>query len=75
MTAVRPDGLAGAGTVARLAGSLHIGEMHTGDVYSPVSGGTFTGPVLRGRDFSGLSFTTPAPPRVDPVAGTPPPPG
>ncbi|MER5194539.1 hypothetical protein ACWD3J_08095 [Streptomyces sp. NPDC002755] len=57
-----------------LAGSLHTGDVHTGDVHSEISGGTFTGPVLQGRDFSGLSFTTPAPPQADPGADTPPPP-
>ncbi|MEU9307227.1 hypothetical protein [Streptomyces sp. NPDC048256] len=48
------------------------GSPHTGDVHNEISGGTFTGPVLQGRDFSGLSFTTPAPPRVDPGTDTPP---
>jgi hypothetical protein len=34
-----------------------------GDVHNTVSGGTQHGPVLQGRDFSGLSFTTtPSPP-------------
>ncbi|MGW6517927.1 hypothetical protein [Streptomyces sp. NPDC054962] len=51
----------------RLAGSLH-----TGDVHNEISGGTFNSPVLQGRDFSGLSFTTPAPPRVDPGTDSPP---
>ncbi|QJT05532.1 hypothetical protein G9272_38775 [Streptomyces asoensis] len=55
-----------------LAGTLHADEVHTGDVHSEITGGTFAGPVLQGRDFSGLSFTTPAPPRVDPDTDTPP---
>ncbi|WP_405765392.1 hypothetical protein OHU34_07030 [Streptomyces sp. NBC_00080] len=48
------------------------GSSHNGDVHNEISGGTFNGPVLQGRDFSGLSFTTPAPPRVDPGTDTPP---
>ncbi|MDT0483806.1 hypothetical protein [Streptomyces doebereineriae] len=30
-----------------------------GDVRNEISGGTFNGPVLQGRDFSGISFNTP----------------
>jgi hypothetical protein len=33
-----------------------------GDVTSTVSGGTFYGPVLQGRDFTDLTFGSPAPP-------------
>ncbi|OIJ68858.1 hypothetical protein [Streptomyces mangrovisoli] len=33
-----------------------------GEVHNTISGGTQHGPVLQGRDFSGLSFTTPPPP-------------
>ncbi|MEU5083684.1 MULTISPECIES: hypothetical protein [Streptomyces] len=33
-----------------------------GDVHNTISGGTVYGPVLQGRDFSGLSVTTSAPP-------------
>ncbi|MEV5901451.1 hypothetical protein [Streptomyces sp. NPDC052127] len=51
----------------RLAGSSHHGDVH-----NEISGGTFNSPVLQGRDFSGLSFTTPAPRRVDPGTDTPP---
>ncbi|MFF1442394.1 hypothetical protein [Streptomyces sp. NPDC058295] len=47
------------------------GSLHTGDVHNEIGGGTFAGPVLQGRDFSGLSFTTPAPPPVDPATDTP----
>ena len=32
-----------------------------GDVTNTVSGGTFHGPVLQGRDFTGLTFGSPAP--------------
>jgi hypothetical protein len=32
-----------------------------GDVRNEISGGTFNGPALQGRDFSGVSFTTPSP--------------
>ena len=37
-----------------------------GDVANTVSGGTFHGPVLQGRDFTGLTFGPPAPPPVPP---------
>ena len=33
-----------------------------GDVMNTVSGGTQYGPLLQGRDFSGLTFGAPAPP-------------
>ncbi|MFE2302456.1 hypothetical protein ACFXAW_30180 [Streptomyces sp. NPDC059445] len=33
-----------------------------GDVSNTISGGSFSGPVLQGRDFSDLSFTTSPPP-------------
>jgi hypothetical protein len=48
------------------ASQLSIG----GDVTNTISGGTFHGPVLQGRDFTGLTFTTPppAPPARDPGA-------
>ena len=44
-----------------------------GDVTNTISGGTFHGPVLQGRDFSGLTFGSPAtpppaPPGPDPGA-------
>ncbi|MFF9819734.1 hypothetical protein [Streptomyces sp. NPDC014006] len=48
----------------------------TGDstVHNTISGGTQHGPVLQGRDFSGLSFTTPPPappaPAAQPTADT-----
>ena len=32
-----------------------------GDVHNTISGGAFHGPVVQGRDFSGISFTTPPP--------------
>jgi len=35
-----------------------------GDVANTISGGTFHGPVLQGRDFTGLTFGPPAPPRT-----------
>jgi hypothetical protein len=50
--------------------------MNTGDgtVHNTISGGTQHGPVLQGRDFSGLSFTTPPPapsaPAAQPTADT-----
>lgn len=48
----------------------------TGDstVHNNISGGSQHGPVLQGRDFSGLSFTTPPPapsaPAAQPTADT-----
>ncbi|MFD0417980.1 hypothetical protein [Streptomyces sp. NPDC127108] len=44
-----------------------------GDVSNTISDGTFHGPVLQGRDFTGISFTTPPPPPAAPSTGTPPP--
>jgi hypothetical protein len=44
------------------ASQLHI----DGDVTNTISGGTFSGPVLQGRDFSGLTFGVPAPPPAGP---------
>lgn len=32
-----------------------------GEVHNEISGGTFHGPAVQGRDFSGVSFTTPPP--------------
>ncbi|MEY9997484.1 hypothetical protein ABIE67_009603 [Streptomyces sp. V4I8] len=41
-----------------------------GEVHNSISGGTQNGPVLLGRDFSGVSFTTsPPPPPAAPPAG------
>jgi len=37
-----------------------------GDTANTISGGTFHGPVLQGRDFSGLSFGSAAPPPAGP---------
>jgi hypothetical protein len=34
----------------------------SGIVANTISGGTFHGPVLQGRDFTGLTFGSPAPP-------------
>ncbi|MER5212536.1 hypothetical protein ABT063_18625 [Streptomyces sp. NPDC002838] len=41
-----------------------------GDAHNEISGGTFSGPTLLGRDFSGISFT--APPPATPGTDTPP---
>ncbi|MDG4863003.1 hypothetical protein P8605_33180 [Streptomyces sp. T-3] len=42
--------------------------VRTGDgkVENTISGGTQNGPVLQGRDFSGISFTTTPPPSAGP---------
>jgi hypothetical protein len=49
------------------------GREQTGSVKNTVSGGTFRGPVLQGRDFTGLTFgassAAPASPPEDPDAG------
>ena len=42
----------------------------TGDVTNTISGGTFSGPVLQGRDFTGLTFGT-APAVPGPRPGDP----
>ena len=34
-----------------------------GDVHNEISGGSFRGPTVQGRDFSGVSFTTSPPPQ------------
>jgi hypothetical protein len=38
-----------------------------GDVSNTISGGTQYGPVLQGRDFTGLTFSTPAAPPAPPA--------
>ncbi|MFB7459183.1 hypothetical protein [Streptomyces sp. NPDC056188] len=40
-----------------------------GDAHNTVSGGTQYGHVVQGRDFSGLTFNTPAPPPPPPAPG------
>ncbi|WP_406419533.1 hypothetical protein [Streptomyces sp. NBC_00842] len=40
-----------------------------GEVHNTISGGTQNGPVLQGRDFSGISFAMPPPPRATPGTG------
>jgi hypothetical protein len=41
---------------------LTTGSATGGAANNAISGGTFSGPVLQGRDFSGLSFASPPPP-------------
>lgn len=41
-------------------------------VRNEITGGSFTGPVLQGRDFSGITFTNQPPPKADPDPDTPP---
>ncbi|BBC36170.1 hypothetical protein SGFS_074640 [Streptomyces graminofaciens] len=44
-----------------------------GEVHNTISGGTQYGPVVQGRDFSGLSFiTNPPPPPATPEGGASP---
>ncbi|AKH85608.1 hypothetical protein AA958_28965 [Streptomyces sp. CNQ-509] len=43
-----------------------------GEVHNTISGGTFSGPVLQGRDFSGVSSTPLPPPATAPGVSTPP---
>jgi hypothetical protein len=45
------------------ASQIHIDS----DVTNTISGGTFSGPVLQGRDFTGLTFGSPAPPPPAPA--------
>ncbi|MBX9361799.1 hypothetical protein [Streptomyces sp. WAC04114] len=47
-------------------------RVRTGDggVHNNVTGGTQHGPVLQGRDYSGLSFTTSSPPPTAPDGET-----
>ncbi|MFE7776858.1 hypothetical protein ACFU5O_23800 [Streptomyces sp. NPDC057445] len=40
-----------------------------GEVHNTISGGTFNGPALQGRDFSGISFASPPPSQAAPEAG------
>lgn len=49
------------------AGQLHI----SGDVTNTVSGGTFHGPVLQGRDLTGLTFGSSVTSPPDPAAPDP----
>ena len=44
------------------ASQLHVGG---GNVANTISGGSFHGPVLQGRDFTGLTFGSPAAPPPD----------
>ncbi|MFI1926275.1 hypothetical protein [Streptomyces sp. NPDC020377] len=37
------------------------GRIGDGEVHNEIKGGTFHGPAVQGRDFSGVSFTTPPP--------------
>ncbi|MEU6573571.1 hypothetical protein [Streptomyces sp. NPDC046805] len=47
-------------------------SLDSGDIHNEITGGSFTGPVLQGRDFSGITFTTQPPPMIDPEQDTPP---
>jgi len=47
-------------------------SLDSGDIHNEITGGSFTGPVLQGRDFSGITFTTQPPPMIDPEQNTPP---
>ncbi|NYI03862.1 hypothetical protein [Allostreptomyces psammosilenae] len=57
--AVDADFHAGLERWRELARLVRTGD---GEARNTISGGTFHGPVLQGRDFSGTSFTTPPPP-------------
>ncbi|MFJ4648180.1 hypothetical protein ACIP6Q_32270 [Streptomyces bobili] len=41
---------------------VQVSKTGTGDAHSEISGGTQHGPVLQGRDFTGLTFGSPQPP-------------
>jgi hypothetical protein len=40
--------------------------LDTGNVHNEISGGTFSGPVIQGRDFSGININTSPPRAADP---------
>ena len=61
----RSGGADGAGQLKHAAPAPVREE--TGAVENTISGGTFSGPVLQGRDFTGQMFgTSPSPPAVPP---------
>ncbi len=59
------DGFA-AGLAAWWEQARQVEVQVSGDVTNTVSGGAQYGPVLQGRDFTGLTFGTPAPPEPPP---------
>jgi thioredoxin-like negative regulator of GroEL len=65
----RADGDAGF-AAALAAWWAQASQIEAGQVTSTITSGTFHGPVLQGRDFTGLTLTTPppAPPALDPGA-------
>ncbi|MGI5401781.1 hypothetical protein ACQEVG_20515 [Streptomyces sp. CA-135486] len=58
-SALDPDFGSALSSWAEQARLVQTGE---GDVHNEISGGTQHAPVLQGRDFSGLNFTTSPPP-------------
>ncbi|MEV5972304.1 hypothetical protein [Streptomyces sp. NPDC051921] len=62
--AVDPEFGAGLETWHRQAHRVRSGE---GDVHNHISGGSLYGPVLQGRDFSGLTFTLSPSPALPPA--------
>ena len=69
----RADGDVGFGGALTAWWEQAIQIQAIGNVTNTISGGTFSGPVLQGRDFSGLTFGSPAgqpptPPAQDPGA-------
>lgn len=56
--ALDPDFQAGLQRWHEQARLVRTGD---GEVHNEISGGTFYGPAVLGRDFSGVSFTTPPP--------------
>ncbi|MFI9269905.1 hypothetical protein ACIGXM_04195 [Kitasatospora sp. NPDC052896] len=67
--AVDADFHAGLQQWHELAKRVSAGD---GDVSLTISGGTFHGPVMQGRDFSGISFTIGSQPPGAPGSATPP---
>ncbi|MGC0403253.1 hypothetical protein RKD27_005897 [Streptomyces sp. SAI-126] len=39
----------------------HLLRTGDGDTHNTISGGTQSGPVVQGRDFSGITFNAPPP--------------
>ncbi|MFE4815250.1 hypothetical protein ACFRFU_02220 [Streptomyces sp. NPDC056704] len=61
--ALDPDFQAGLQQWQEQARLVRTGD---GETHNEISGGTFNGAVLQGRDFNGLTFDTPPTPRTTP---------
>jgi len=62
-----PRGADGRGTDGTMREQAPPVQAKAAEVENTISGGTFSGPVLQGRDFTGLTFgASPAPPASQP---------